>query len=241
MELHHPDRLRSKIADILHIDQSSVVDDPDPVARSLHLRQDVGRQEDRPAASRRLQHEVVEFPLDDGVETLRGFVQDQQVRLMHQSLDQSELLDVPVGERGDPRFEVACEAIRQTVEGRRAESAERGEELEISAARHPPIGAEVTGQVADAAMDLEDVTVGIQSEQGGVPHRRAKEIQHRSDRRGLTSTVGTEESEDLAGLDLKGHLLDPTAHAVPLGEPIENDRGAGSHRATPAGLRYTNQ
>jgi hypothetical protein len=70
-------------------------------------------------------NELVELTLDERVETLRGFVQHQQVRLMHQGLDQSELLDVPVREGGDPgsRSHLSRSARPSKEEERRPRSA----------------------------------------------------------------------------------------------------------------------
>ena len=81
---------------MLESDQPSLADDGHPIAESLHLTQVVGREEDGPSCGAFLAHQVHEDDLHQWVETHARFVQDEQRRLVHQGLDQADLLAVPL-------------------------------------------------------------------------------------------------------------------------------------------------
>ena len=63
----------------------------DAVADSLDFRQNVRRHENSAPAIARLGQQIIERFLHEGIETLRGFVQDQQRRVGLKRLDQAEL------------------------------------------------------------------------------------------------------------------------------------------------------
>jgi len=76
--------------------QPPVTDQPDPVADLLDVGQHMGGQEHGAAVVDGLPDQVAELLLDQRVEPERGFVEDDQLRAVHEGLDEGHLLLVPV-------------------------------------------------------------------------------------------------------------------------------------------------
>jgi hypothetical protein len=176
MELEHPDRLGAEIPDVLDAQQPSVSDDPHPIAHALHLGQDVGGEEHGPTLRRDLPHQFVEHSLDQWIESLGRLVEDQQAGSMHQGLDQAELLRVPMGQRGDLRFELTCEPPAEGLDRSERHIAHLREELQVAAPGHPSIRDEVSREIADRTVDLHSVGVGVEAEKRGSSCTRPKQI-----------------------------------------------------------------
>ena len=67
-------------------------------AVALHLRQHMAGKENRSALFVPLLKQTVEFPLDEGVQTAGGFVQNVEPGLVLQSADDARFLSVAQGE-----------------------------------------------------------------------------------------------------------------------------------------------
>jgi hypothetical protein len=92
--------------------------------------------------------------LDERVQALGGFIEDEQVGLVHERLDQAELLLVAVGELADPPVEVDREPIGEAGDPPRVDaSAEGTERLEVLPARQPLVEPEFARDVADPRVD----------------------------------------------------------------------------------------
>ena len=76
--------------------ETAVPDDPHAVADAFDLGHHVGAQEDRGATLALLLDHGEERLLHERIQTLRGFVQDQEVGPVHERLDQADLLLVAV-------------------------------------------------------------------------------------------------------------------------------------------------
>ncbi len=98
---------------ILDDHQTPLPDDPHPVGDPLDLRQDVGGEEDGPSLFLRLLHHPVELLLHQRVEPAGGFVEDQQPRMVHESLDEPHLLFVAAGQIAHGSVQVELQPLRQ--------------------------------------------------------------------------------------------------------------------------------
>src|SRR5258706_443791 len=72
----------------------SVSKDGNPLADSLHLAQNVRRQENRTALLLRFEHQPVEYLLHKRVQPIGRLVQNEQVRLVHQRDNKAEFAPV---------------------------------------------------------------------------------------------------------------------------------------------------
>lgn len=131
-------------------DELAVADDADPVGDGLDLAHDMARHEHGLAVRRGLRDQVQERLLDQRVEPGGGFVQDQQLRGVHERLHQADLLPVALGQLLDPRALVETEPVGQVVDALRPYAPAQGsKEAQVAAHVLPPVADEVTGQIAD--------------------------------------------------------------------------------------------
>jgi hypothetical protein len=72
------------VRDAARRERAAPADDRDGVAHSLHLRQEVTRQQHRDAGSAELAHQFADLPDAGGVEAVRRLVEDEQFRLLQQ-------------------------------------------------------------------------------------------------------------------------------------------------------------
>ena len=82
--------LARQLLETLDRHHPAVADDADAVGDALHVVEDVGRQQDRSAASGHLQHHGVELVLHERVEPAGRLVQDEELGIAHQRLDQGQ-------------------------------------------------------------------------------------------------------------------------------------------------------
>src|SRR5215467_955614 len=79
---------------MIDLDQPPFADDGDAVAGLLYLGQDMRGEEDCAPLGMDLGYHFIEFLLIERVQPTRWFVQDEQARLMHESLHQPDFLFV---------------------------------------------------------------------------------------------------------------------------------------------------
>ena len=108
--------LRAQVPDVLDGDQATPSDDGDPVAHALDLGHHVGGEEHGPAFPARLADQLVELLLHQRIQPLGRLVQHEQLRPVHERLEQPDLLPVPVGERADAHSQVEVEALGERPE-----------------------------------------------------------------------------------------------------------------------------
>ena len=82
---------------------------------ALDLGQRVGREEHGAALGADLAQQRVEAPLHERIEAGDRLVEDQQLRLVHERLDQAELLPVAGRELVHGPIEIGVEALHQRV------------------------------------------------------------------------------------------------------------------------------
>jgi hypothetical protein len=112
----------------------------------------VRRHEHRLARGLRLGDQLEKGLLEQGIEPARRLVEDEELRLVHERLDQADLLPIAPGQAADARAQVELEPIRELLDAclrdATAEMPEVGEQLR---ARLPIVDHEVAGEVADPA------------------------------------------------------------------------------------------
>src|SRR5579859_1870555 len=138
--------------------EATRADDAHPVAYELDLRQDVRGKEYRRATVSRFVQQAVELLLVERVEPAGGLVEDQQVRLVHESEKDAELLLVAAGVFAESAAQIEVETLgdvadRFLVEPA-AHAAEEGDDLASPQAAE--LG-DVAGEIADPPLDLHRV------------------------------------------------------------------------------------
>jgi hypothetical protein len=115
------------------LDQAALAQDPDAVAQSLDLAEDVRGEEDGLAALGGLLHRLAERDLHQRVEAAGGLVENQQIGPARERGDQLHLLPVALRQRPDLLVGVELEALDQRVPvggvGPAAQRREVGERL----------------------------------------------------------------------------------------------------------------
>ena len=97
---------------------------------------------------------------------------------------------------------------------------------EVVARRQPVVKADLVGQVADPALDLERIAQRVEAGDLGAPAGRLGQAEQHQDRRRLARAVGPEDADDLAGADLEIDMVDREVGAVALGQPLGPDDDA---------------
>ena len=93
----------------------SGANDRDPVHRTLHLCKHMRRKKHRRAISAHLSQQRTELALHDRIETTRRLVQHEQLRAMHERLNDPELLAVPSRQRPDRLRQVTGESFGELL------------------------------------------------------------------------------------------------------------------------------
>ena len=175
----------------------------------LDLVERVRRQEDRPARGGALAQEVLELVLHQRVEAAGGLVEDQQLGLVHERLDQADLLTVPLGQLLDGPVQLSSKRSASTSRVAVASTPRtRASQSSWAAGGEPLVEGEVPRDVPDAAMHLDDVAVAVQAEDLGRAGGGPEVVEQHADGRGLARAVGAEEPEDLARLHLEVDIGD---------------------------------
>src|SRR2546421_3479238 len=226
-------------------------DDAHPVADALDLGQDVRREKDRGAPGLRFPAHVVELLLVEGIEAAGRLVQDQEPWPVHEPEQDGELLLVS--------SRVLAKALGQV----KAETpANLGDHLIVNAApqpghvRHDLAAAqaaelrELTGNVAEVALDLHRLSLAVEPEDAGRAGARMDQPHQEPDRRRLARAIRPQVAEDFALLPLQDEIEEPTTPAVVLAQTAGIDRrrhdrydspSGGGHRPDPNSLGIDQQ
>ena len=115
LDLQPLDGDRPEVLERVDGDQAPAPQDRHAVGHALDLRQRVRGEEDGPALRDDLPEQRVEALLHQRVEPGDRLVEDQQLRLVHEGLDQPELLAVAGRELAHRAVQLRVEALRQRV------------------------------------------------------------------------------------------------------------------------------
>ena len=113
--LHVRERAGAEVVDRVDELEPAFADEADAIGDVLHLGQDVRREEDRAAAPGDLRDELVERLLDERIEPARRLVEHEQVGIVHERLDEPDLLPVPARQLLDPAVEIEVEPLGELV------------------------------------------------------------------------------------------------------------------------------
>jgi hypothetical protein len=236
LDLQPLDRDPAQVLQRVHHDEPSLAQDGQPVGDPLHLRQRVRGEEDRATLGAALGQQRVEALLHQRVQPGDGLVEDEQLRIVHEGLDEAQLLPVAGRQLADGPVQVGAEALGQRVAAPAIDpAAQLAQVVEDHRARQLRIQAEVTGEVADAAADLQGVGVRVETQQRCGARGGADEVQQQPHRGRLPGAVGAQEAEHLTALHLEVQLEEAPSGAEVLREPVGGDGGAvghGSHDGT---------
>ena len=168
--------------------------------------------------------QVADLDAGPGVETARRFVEQQHLRLVQERSGQTDALRLPAGQLVDHR--VALERHVDQLEfflanfaSRRAIDAVRGcEELQVFHHRHVVVDAEEVGHVADEAADFLRVGIDRLAADIGLAVVGVEQRGDHPHRRGFARSVGTDEPEDIAIVELEVDFVGGDQVAVALGQ-----------------------
>ena len=213
--------------------ESAAPEDRHPVGDALHLRQRVRREEDRASLRRHLPQQVVKPLLHQRIQSGDGLVEDQQLGLVHERLHEAELLAIAGRELPHGSVERGVEAVRQLVAHAPVDATmEICEEVEHLGAGELLKEREIAGEESDTPPDLEAPLARVDPEDRRRARGRTDQVDEETHGRRLPGAVRSEESEDLAALDLE---VEPE-ESVPLAEVLaqrgRTDHGVGRHDPT---------
>ena len=212
--------------DAIDLNQPPFADDRHSITAPLHFAQDVAREEDRAAGGNLFAQDREERLLDERVEAGCRLVEEEQLGLVLQRRHEPDLLLVALGVLLEAPARVEVEALDELRPVGLVDSAAQvAEVLERLGAGQPVVEGEFAGEVTDAAVDGRRVRRGFDLEDIGLAARRPDQIQENPDRGRLARTVGSQEAEDFALLDLEVDIDDPAVRAVRLGELLGTDNG----------------
>ena len=221
---------------VFYRQQPAVAHERHPAADPLHLGQLMGREKDGPAAGPNLVEHAVELVLDEGIEAGRRLVQDQQVRSVHERLDEGDLALVAGRKLPHLARKVARKPLGQLIDERPIHPpSQRAEEAQVLPAGEPAVQSQLAGDVADATARLDALRARVQTEQVRRTGARPDEVQQYADGGRLAGPIGTQKAEDLAHAHLQVEVGHAALGAVELGQLVGADGGA--HRGSPPGRR----
>ena len=182
-------------------DQPALAYDPDPVGDAIDLRQDVRGQEHRRPVPLHLANQLVELLLHQRVEPCCWFVEDVELRLVHEGIHDAHLLAVSCRVVLDLAVQIEIESLGELFHVRLGlDLAKVGEVDQVLAGGHCVVEREVTRQVPRPAADLHRALHDVQPENLSGPVGWEQKVEQRPDRRRFPRTIRAEEPEGLADL-----------------------------------------
>src|SRR6185295_13712829 len=192
-----------------------------PVANFLHLVHLVGGEEHRRPARPALVEDLLEQLNVERIEAGEGLVENHQSRLSDQGGAQLDLLLHSLRERldllVDPLPEI--DPIQQRPGG--LARLARRQTFELAVVRqhidHPgaPVEAAFLGKVGDRVAGLAIDRVSVEQNLARI---RPEDVGNHADEGGLSRAIGSEQGEDLSGLDFERHPIDDRTAIVGLGD-----------------------
>ena len=181
-----------------------------------------------------LGQQLVEVALNERVQAGDRFVEDQQLGVVHERLDEPELLPVAGRQLPNRPVELGVEALGELGDAAGPDVAvQPREEAEHRRAGQQGVETEVPGQVADAPPQREPAAGDVVPEQPRAARCWRGEPEQQAHGRTLAGPVGTEEPEDLPRTNLQIEVEQTAARPVVLGQKVSlNGRPDVSHGRT---------
>jgi len=169
-----------------------------------------------------LPQQVEERLLHERIESAGRLVEDEQPRAVQERLHDADLLPVAEAQIRDLARQVEIEPLREIPHALFVHvPVEAGGVAQQIRRPHIIVIMHFTRQIARLAPDLPRLPYDVLAEYPRRPRRGADQMEQEADRRALARAVRTDESEDFAFPDGKGHLLDAPPLAVPLRQPVQ--------------------
>ena len=135
--------------------QPSLADEGNSVAGSLHLFEDVGRQEHGGSHLAVLQHQLDEQALHQGVQAAGGLIEEQHLGFSHEGAHQAHLLLGALGHLPDLGFGIQLEPFDELVHVIQVANAiHLGHEGQECDAGHVVGDGYLAGQIPEVSLDL---------------------------------------------------------------------------------------
>jgi ATP/maltotriose-dependent transcriptional regulator MalT len=196
----------------------------------LDRRQRVRGEKDCPALRGNLREQRVEALLYQRVEPGDRLVEDQQLGLVHERLDEPELLAVAGRELAHRAIDLGIEALDQPIADTPVHAAaQAGEMVQHLRAAELRVEREVAGQESDAAADLQAAGMAVEAEQCRRARRRPDQVQQQPHRRRLARTIWSQEAEDLTTAHLEVEVEETVPPPIVLGQANRADRRPVAH------------
>jgi hypothetical protein len=160
-------------------------------------------KKDGPPLRGNLPEERVKALLNQRIEPRNRLIEDQQLGLVHERLDQAELLTVTRRQLAYPPAEVGVEPFCERVANPAVDTAaELGQVVQHRRAAQDRIEGELTGQEAHPPPDLQAVRPAVEPKQCRRPGGGFDQVEQQPHRRRLARAIRAEETENLATLDV---------------------------------------
>ena len=217
------------------IDDAALVEEQDAVAEVFGLAHDVGREKNRAARGAFAADGLDDELAADDVEGGGGFVEDEEVGFVNEGardvgallLAGGEGAALLVGEGGDLEFrDELFRAAREAVLGDFVEAAKVEQHL---ARRQAAVELRVAGEKADAAARGERMFEYVLTVDENLPARGRKNAGEHSENGGLARAIGTEEADDLAGVDREADSVNDLGGAEGFYETVGAEDFNGGH------------
>ena len=196
-------------------------------SRSLSLArysplQHVGGEEDGAALVAHLAHHALQQMRRLGVKAHKGFVHDDELRLMQPRGDDGQLLLHAVGIGGDRLGQI----LRQ-LEGvgvfsdallplPRSDAEDIGHEVQVLDARHKVVQVGVVGDVGHLPLAAQGIRLDGLTVNGDLPLIELQNAHHGFQRGGLACAVVADEAVNFAGPDVQAQVVDRLFLSVKL-------------------------
>jgi hypothetical protein len=169
--------------------------------------------------------QLPELLLDQRIQAERRFVEDDQPRLMHERLNEPNLLLVAMRQVLVLAAKIQLQPLCQLTDALRVDAAAYpGEQTDDVSGRDGRELHQLARQVPDGLFDLQTVAAAVESQQGRGSPVGANEVHQQPDRGGLAGPIGADESEGLTRWHDQIEVEHPVAAAVVLGQPSRDDR-----------------
>jgi len=189
------------------------------IADVLDLRQDVRRKEHRRTVVTRVPKQPVKLLLVQRVEAAGRLVEDEQVRPVHESEEDAELLLVAARVLAEPAAQVEVETLGDGANEAGVSPATHATEVgdHLLAAQAAELR-HLARHVADLPLDGDRVALAVQAEDVRRAEGGADEAHETADGGALARAVGPEVAEHLLARDVKVEVEKAVPEPVVLGQ-----------------------
>src|SRR6185437_3896127 len=163
------------------------------------------------------------------VEPVGRFIQDGDPRVLHDDLGEAEPLAHAARERADLVVRHVAEADAGKCRGDAVLANALGDPyqpcgvVQVIGGGHGVVKADGIGQIADKPLDRERLAHRVVTVYASLPGGDVAQAKQHQDGRGLSSTVRTEQAENLAGADGEINTVNRRRRVVALGQVLDLD------------------